>query len=74
MKRLLYVVAGAALAYAVGYIAVSLFAHWYEPRFIRSDDDIGIAFVWSLVVLVVFSVVGAVLGNKLYLSQETPPQ
>lgn len=71
MKRLLYIVSAALLAYGLGYIAVSVFAYWYEPRFIKSDDDLGIAFVWSLGFLGVCVLIGALFGNKLYLTRRS---
>ena len=66
MKRLFYIASAALIAYGLGYISVSLFAHWYEPMFAKSDDDIGIAFVWSLGFLGACVLIGCLFGNRLY--------
>ena len=64
MRRFLFTVAGIAVGYGVGYLVVSLFAHWYEPRFIKSDDELGVAYFYSLIFIVAVAVGGGIVGLK----------
>lgn len=66
MRRLVFLLIGGALAYAVWVGLLHLFAPWYEARFVRSDDDIGVAYVWSLIALLTFICAGAYAGDALY--------
>ena len=68
VKRIISIALGAALFYGVGYLFIAMFARWYEPRYIKSDDEIGVAFVASLAVLFALTTLGAFVGNKLYRS------
>lgn len=65
MKQLAYVIVGVIIGYAAGYLLVSIFAQWYEPRFVKSDDDIGTAYFYSLIFLAVTSISGGIAGFKL---------
>lgn len=65
MKRLLFTLLGAVLFALVSYGLVELFALWYGPRYIKSDSDIGDAFMASLAFMLAFLVAGGVLGYKL---------
>lgn len=64
MRRLIFFIVGAAIGYASGYLLVNIFAHWYEPRFIKSDDDIGVAYFYSLLFLAVTSIIGGIVSLK----------
>jgi hypothetical protein len=64
MRQLLLFIVGLCVGYAVGYFLVAIFAHWYEPRFVKSDDDIGVAYFYSLIFLGVVSVCGGVVALK----------
>ena len=66
MKRLLFIVAGGLLLGALAYVALSYLAHWVAPRFVRSDDDIGMLYVIWIVVQLLSAVVGGFVGNAIY--------
>ncbi|PIM55042.1 hypothetical protein CS062_00460 [Roseateles chitinivorans] len=62
MKRALFTIVGALLFALGSYGLVELSASWYGPRHIRSDSDIGDAFMASLVFMAICSIVGGALG------------
>lgn len=64
MKRVLAAGAGAVLFTVIGYGAVELFASWYGPRYIRSDSDIGDAYMIALAFILLSAIAGGVLGFK----------
>jgi hypothetical protein len=66
MKRLLYVLCGAVLFGAIGYVGIQLFANWYGLRFVRSDEDIGMIYSILLGVLGVCLLAGGISGGMLY--------
>lgn len=65
VKPVLFALAGAAPFAALSYLLVELFASWYGPRYIKSDDDIGDIYMISLVFMAVCLVAGAVLGFRI---------
>lgn len=66
MRRLAFLLIGGASAYAAWAGMLHFFAPWYEARFVKSDDDIGVAYVWSLAVLLGLVCAGMYAGNKLF--------
>lgn len=65
LLKVLGLVIGAAIFVIASYGLVELFASWYGPRYISSDDDIGQAYMWSLVVMLVCLIGGAVVGFRI---------
>ncbi|ALV08379.1 hypothetical protein DES44_0512 [Roseateles depolymerans] len=55
---------GAAVFGVASYGLVDLFASWYGPRYIRSDQDIGQAYVWSLGFMLICLIAGAITGFR----------
>lgn len=66
MKRLLFIFGGAILIGVAVYFLIGIFAAWYGPRFVKSDDDIGIAYMYFLLVLLIGAISGGVAGNVLF--------
>ncbi len=64
LLRMLGLVIGAAVFATASYGLVELFASWYGPRYINSDEDIGQAYMWSFVILLVCLIAGAVTGFR----------
>lgn len=64
MKRLLFTLVGAALFAVASYGLVELFALWYGPRYIKSDSDIGDAYMAALGFMLACLVGGGVLGYR----------
>ncbi|SEK54124.1 hypothetical protein SAMN05216359_102140 [Roseateles sp. YR242] len=64
LLRVLGLVTGAAVFAIASYGLVELFASWYGPRYIRSDDDIGQAYMWSLGFMLVCLIAGAIVGFR----------
>lgn len=64
MKPFVYALLGAMLFAVLAYGLVDAFAHWYRPRFIQSDSDIGEAHMWSLVFLLCCTIAGGILGFR----------
>ena len=64
MKRLLFTLVGAALFAVASYGLVELFALWYGPRYIKSDSDIGDAFMVALGFMLACLVAGGVFGYR----------
>lgn len=64
MKRLLFALIGGALFGFASYGLVELVSSWYAPRYIRSDSDIGDAFMVSLGFMLMCVIAGAVLGYR----------
>ena len=62
MKKLALAAVCGSVAAVVSYYLVELFAHWYGPRYIKSDDDIGTIYMVSLVFMALCTVGGAVAG------------
>lgn len=65
-QRILCILAGAIIIGVSGNYIIDWVARWYGPRYIQSDQDIGIAYLYSLVALVIFIVAGAFVGNALF--------
>ena len=65
MKKLFFSLSGAALFAVLSYGLVELFALWYGPRYIKSDSDIGDAFMWSLGFMLLCLIAGGVFGYRL---------
>ncbi|ANH67023.1 hypothetical protein [Mitsuaria sp. 7] len=64
MKRALFAVLGAVLFALLSYGLVELFALWYGPRYIRSDSDIGDAFMGALAFMLVCMITGGIVGYR----------
>ena len=65
MTRALFTLLGATVFALAAYGLVELFAAWYGPRYIRSDSDIGEAFMASLAFIVASLIAGGVAGFRL---------
>ncbi|MDR2155232.1 MAG: hypothetical protein LBE78_09445 [Burkholderiaceae bacterium] len=66
MKRVFYLLFGAAVGIALGTLLAIPFNHWYAENFVRGDDDANflvsvLFFVWP-----VSAFFGAVFGNFLW--------
>jgi hypothetical protein len=66
MKRLVYVVIGAALAAAVAFVAGSLATNWYSDHLAKSDDDINFVVKLFLILWPLFVAAGGLLGLRLH--------
>lgn len=64
LPRVLGLVTGAAAFAIVSYGLVGLFASWYGPRYIKSDHDIGQAYMGSLAFMLVCLIAGAIVGFR----------
>ena len=64
MKRALFTLLGAVVFALVSYGLVELFASWYGPRYIKSDSDIGNAFMVSLGFMLICLIAGGIVGFK----------
>lgn len=64
MKRALFTFIGAIVFTLVSYGLVELFALWYGPRHIKSDSDIGDAFMVALGFMLVCLIAGGVIGYR----------
>ncbi|TXD78750.1 hypothetical protein FUT87_20570 [Mitsuaria sp. TWR114] len=64
MKRALFTLLGAVVFALVSYGLVELFASWYGPRYIKSDSDIGDAFMMSLGFMLICLIAGGIVGFK----------
>ncbi len=64
LLRILGLVTGVAVFAFVSYGLVELFASWYGPRYIKSDDDIGQAYMGCLAFMLVCLIAGAVTGFR----------
>ena len=64
MKRLFFTLMGAALFAIASYGLVELFALWYGPRYIKSDSDIGDAFMVVLGFMLACLIGGGMLGYR----------
>jgi hypothetical protein len=66
MKRLLFVLGGAAGLGIVAYFFLGLVAQWYGQRYIHSDEDISTIYLMFLGVLVLSIAVGGIGGGILH--------
>lgn len=66
MKRLFFVLGGAAGFGIVAYFLLGLFAEWYGQRYIHSDNDINTIYLIFLGVLGISIVVGGIGGGILH--------
>ncbi|WP_431260596.1 hypothetical protein ACQ86G_11050 [Roseateles chitinivorans] len=64
MKRAFFTLLGAIVFALVSYGLVELFALWYGPRYIKSDSDIGDAFMTALGFMAVCLIAGGVVGFR----------
>jgi hypothetical protein len=64
MKRALFTLVGATAFALASYGLVELFAAWYGPRFVRSDADIGKAFMTALAFMAACLIAGGYLGYR----------
>lgn len=62
--RILAATLGASVSAAASYGLVELYALWYGPRYIKSDSDIGDAFMGALAFMLFCLVAGGVLGFR----------
>lgn len=65
LLRVVGLVIGAVVFAIASYGLVELFASWYGPRYIRSDDDITRAYMGSLVFMLACLIAGATMGFRL---------
>ncbi len=66
LKTLLASLAGAVTIGFIAYWVIAIFANWYGPRFIKSDEDIGNIYVVALSIQALSVVAGAFIGAYLY--------
>jgi hypothetical protein len=66
MKRLFFVLGGAALFGVTTYFLLGLVADWYGQRYIHSDEDISTIYLIFLGILGVSIVIGGIGGGLLY--------
>lgn len=66
MKKVLFVVAGALVFAALGFVLGSLATNWYADRFARSDADINTSVGIFLLIWPVFAGMGGYLGYRLH--------
>lgn len=66
VKRALFIVGGTIVFGVATYFLIGIFAKWYGPRYIQSDDDITTVYFYSLIFLIVVSIAGGFIGNKIY--------
>jgi len=64
MKRALFTLLGALIFALMSYGLVELFALWYGPRYIKSDSDIGDAFMTALGFMLICLIAGGVVGFR----------
>ena len=64
MQRLLFAITGAIVLALASYGLVELFALWYGPRHIKSDSDIGDAFMTALAFMLICLIAGGVVGFR----------
>ncbi len=72
IRGTLYALCGAVAAGMLSYFIADLFAHWYGPRFIRSDSDINDAYLGCLIFMAISVALGAVLGYRRGREKTTP--
>ena len=65
MKRALFTLIGAIVFALLSYGLVELFALWYGPRYIKSDSDIGDAFMVALGFMLICLIAGGVMGFRM---------
>lgn len=65
-KQLTFIVSCAAGFGIVAYYAIGSFGHWYEQNIAKSEHDLGVAYVWFLVVFTTSIFVGGITGRWLY--------
>ena len=66
MLRLLSISAGFVAFGLIAHGLLSAFAFWYGPRYIKSDADIGEAYVVALCTLLVSALLGGFVGNEVF--------
>jgi hypothetical protein len=66
MLRVLSISTGAVTFGLLAHGLVSVAAYWYGPRYIKSDADIGDAFMVALCILLLAALVGGFFGNKVF--------
>ena len=64
MKRVLFTVLGSVLFALVSYGLVELFALWYGPRYIKSESDIGDAFMGAFAFMLICLIAGGIVGYR----------
>jgi hypothetical protein len=73
MKRLTYILVGAVVAMALGFLVGSLATNWYSDHWAKSDDDINSSVLVFFVLWPFIGLVGGALGNRLYKRNLTLP-
>lgn len=63
-QRLLFAILGSVLFALVSYWLVELFALWYGPRYIKSESDIGDAFMWGVAFMLICLITGGIVGYR----------
>lgn len=66
MKRSLFIVVGALLFAALGFLVGSVVTNWYADHFAKSDDDIGQSVGYFLFIWPLFAVLGGYIGNRVF--------
>lgn len=73
MKRILYILAGAAAAGLLAYLGLGQGLHWYEMHRAQSEEDLAAMFAIALAVMAAVTVCGGWLGNRCYRRQSAKP-
>lgn len=66
MKRTLFIISGALLFAALGFLVGSVVTNWYGDHWAKSDDDINQSVRYFLFVWPLFIILGGYLGNLLF--------
>lgn len=64
--RVLFILAGSALAGFLGYHLVGIAGRWAEAAYARNDSDLGTIFMAGLCAWTVLVLAGGLAGNWLY--------
>jgi len=73
MKRIFYILAGAAAAGGLAYLGLGQALHWYEMHRAQGEGDLTRAFVVALVIMVAAMTFGGWLGYWCHRRQRAKP-
>jgi MFS family permease len=71
VRRLGFVLIGAAIAALLAYGTIGIIGRWYELHFAKNDHDLSIAYIAYLLALLVCTVFGGWLGDRLHKRSQT---